>query len=311
MTVSNESEKHALRRFYERLRDNVKLERGKSSLVENSVLITLLKTQSATRYRLISKSKLAAIDVAGDALSSLLGKGFVQSTGDFDSYIMTAKGVWKFECELRILNEDKLFSYLNDNYFTTGNLLTKDKTELNDKERVILLTMIAARAFSEASAVDLKMGDVARDKWKEILCCSFILLKEMGFLQNTKKTSFGDNEGNEHFVISLFRHNTKMLQKTQAIYRYTGEYVYYLDLFRNGALSTEKLSYLFWKIFQGNITQQQIDRITQFCNEVASKEQIFLFDMTKHKFGLPNYDRIIKNCLLDSIMSKEKWSRVT
>lgn len=209
----NEAEKHALRRFYDRLRDNIKLERGKSGLIEDSVLITLLKTQSATRYRLISKSKLASIDVSPEGLSALLGKGIVQSTGDFDSYIITAKGVWKFECELGILNEDKMFSYLTDNYFTTGNLLSKNKTDLKDKERVILLAMIAARAFSENSSVNLKMGDVARDKWKDILCSSFDLLKEMGFAPNKKKTSFGDSKGSEHFAVSLFRHNNKMVQK--------------------------------------------------------------------------------------------------
>jgi len=307
----NETEKHALRRFYDRLRENLKAERRKQDLVEDSVLITLLKTQSATRYRLLSKSTLKSIDVSAEGLSTLLENGDVQSTGDFDSYVVTAKGVWRFERELGLLNEEKLLSYLTDNYFTTKNLLPKSKNDLNDRERVILLTMIAARAFSKDSAVDLKKGDVARDKWKDIFGGSFDILNGMGLVTNIQKSALIDNRGNEHIVVGVFRHNNQMVQKTQAIYRYTGEYEYYLDLCKDGAFSCDKLSYLFWKIFQGNIAQPYVDQIVDYCNEVSSKESIFLFDMSKHVFGMPAYDRILKDSLLDSIRAKDRWSKIS
>jgi hypothetical protein len=306
----NETEKHALRKFYDRLRENLKTEKHKQDLVQDSVLITLLKTQSATRYRLLNKSALMSIDISAEGLSTLLDNGYVQSTGDFGSYVITAKGVWQFEHELGLLNEEKLLSYLTENYFTTKNQLPLSKNDLNDKERVILLAMIAARAFSKDSAADLKKSEVARDKWKDILGGSFDVLNGMGLVSKTEKTAFIHTRGNEHIANSVFRHNTHMLQKTQAIYRYTREYKYYLDLYNNGVFSSDKLSYLFWKIFQGNIAQPYVDQIADFCNEVSSKECIFLFDMSKHKFGMPTYDRILKDSLLESIRARDKWSKI-
>ena len=311
MCRMSEAERHSLKRFYDRLRENLKAERRQHELAGDSVLITLLKTQSATRYRLLRKSTLKSIDVSAGGLSTLLQNGDVQSTGDFDSYVITARGVWRFEQELGLLNEEKLLSYLTDNYFATKNLLPKSKTDLNDKERVILLAMIAARAFSQDSTVDLKRGDMSRDKWKEIFGSSFDLLNGMGLVRNARRQAFTDDRGNEHIVVSVFRHNNQMVQKTQAIYRYTGDYEYYLDLYKDGMFSCDKLSYLFWKIFQGNIEHRQVDQIADYCTKVSSKESIFLFDMGKHVFGMPTYDRILKDSLLDSIRSREKWSRVS
>lgn len=305
----NETEKHALRKFYDRLRDNLKIERRKQDLVQDSVLITLLKTQSATRFRLLNKSTLMSIDISAEGLSSLLQNGDVQSAGNFGSYVITAKGVWRFERELGLLNEEKLLSYLTENYFTSKNLLTESKNDLNDKERVILFTMIAARAFSKDSPVALKKGEVARDKWKDILGGSFDVLNRMGLVSNTDKAAFTITRGNEHIAMSVFRHNNHMVQKTQAIYRYTGDYEYYLDLYDNGVFSSDKLSYLFWKIFRGNISQPYVDQIVNYCNEVSSKESIFLFDMNKHKFGMPTYDRTLRDSLLESIRARDKWSK--
>ncbi len=307
MIVSiTDSEKHVLRSFYDRLRENLLLERGKNDLVENSIILTILKTQGTTRDRIIRKSKLTAIDIPVDGLSQLIEKGAVQSTGTFDSYVITAKGVWLFEQEKGILNDEKFLTFMTDTYFATENSLPKCKIDLDDKERVILLSMIAARAFSIDSMVDLKKGDATREKWKEILCSSYDLLKEMGLIKTAKKSTFSDNTGNEHVVVSLFRHNGKMPKKTKSIYRYTRNCEYYLDLYE-GTFSNEKLSYLFWKVFNNSISNTSIEKIQAYCNDIASKEKIFLFEVGKHIFAKPGYDRILKDCLIDSIRSKDKW----
>lgn len=308
MIVITDEERHVLRSFYDRLKENIKLERGKSDLVEDSVILTILRTQGSTRDRLIRKSKLTSIEVSPQGLSSLLDKGAIQGNGNFDSYVITAKGAWIFEQETGILNENKFFDYLNQNYFATEDSLPKAKIDLKDKERVLLLAMVAARAFSKDSAVDLKKGDVTRDKWKEILCSSFDLLREMDLIKKEKRSTFSENTGNEHVVVYLFRHNN-VQQKTQSVYRYTHDWEYYLDLHNNGVFSQDRLSYIFWKIFNGSISNSQMATIQNYCNDVASKETIYLFDVSKHPFAMPSYDRILKDCLIDSIRAKDRWSQ--
>ena len=309
MSTLNDKERHVLRTCYDRLKDNLRLE--KNNLAEDSVILTILKTQSTTRDRLMRKSKINSIEVSSDGLSTLLERGAVQSTGSFDTYIITAKGVWLFEQETGILDDEKFFAFLTDNYFATEGSLPKSKVELDDKERVILLTMVAARSFSIDSAVDLKKGDTARDKWKEILCSSYDLLKEMQFIKKEKRSTFSDNTGNEHVVVYRFRHNNKMPQKTQSVYRYTHDCEYYLDLYSGGTFSQDKLSYIFWKIFGGNLANPWIEKVQSYCNDVASKEKIFLFDVSKHVFGKPSYDRTLKDCLIESIRNKDKWSKMS
>jgi hypothetical protein len=97
IAAMTDNEKHMLRSFYDRLKENFLIERGKNDLVEDSIILTILKTQTNTRERLIRKSKLTTIEIPADGLSSLIAKGAVQSTGSFDSYVITAKGVWLFE----------------------------------------------------------------------------------------------------------------------------------------------------------------------------------------------------------------------
>ncbi len=312
MLANNAEERHVLRSFYERLKENILLERGKSELVEDSVILTILKTQGNTRDKLIRKSRLSSIEVSPDGLGKLLESGAIQSAGNFDSYVITAKGVWLFEQDLGVLNENKLFSYITRNYFATEKSLPKNKIDLDEKERVILLSMIAARAFSKDSAVDLKRGDDTKDKWKDILCRSYDLLKDMQLIQKEKRSNFSDDPGNDPVPVAVyrFRHNNKMPRKTQSIYRPAGDYAYYLDLYNKNSFAQDKLSYLFWKIFNGTISNDRIEKISEYCNDVASKEKIFLFDVSKHIFGKPNYDRILKDCLIDSIRNSDKWSRM-
>jgi len=126
-----------------------------------------------------------------------------------------------------------------------------------------------------------------------------------------KKEDFLGKAGNEHIVSSIFRHNNQMVQKTRGIYEYSGKQEYYLDVYENSTFSQEKLSYLFWKIFKGNIPFDSVDLIIEFCNEVSSRESIYLFEMKEHIFSMPTYDSIVKDSFLDSIISKAKWAKVS
>lgn len=295
-------EEKYLKKFYILLSDNLKREK---SLKANSVLLSLLKTQSASRYRLLRKSTLSSVVIPSKVLTTLLAKGLIQCIKGIEAYAITAKGVWHYEQKIDLINQETLLSYINDKYF-----IPKIKGDLNDKEKVILFMMISTRAFSESSSVNLKKSNTTKDKWKEMLARSYDLLYDLPLLEKLKKEEFLGKKGNVHIVSSIFRHNNQMVQKTRGIYSYNRKQEYYLDLYKDSNFSQDRLSYLFWKTFKGEISSESVSRVVEYCNEISRKESIFLFDMPEHIFSMPEYDIVIKDGLMDSILSRDKWARI-
>jgi len=296
------NEENCLKRFYISLSDNLRREKRSK---ENSVLLSFLKTRSASRYLLLRKSALNSVLIPREVLTTLLSKGFIQCVEGIDSYSITAKGVWHYEKKTDLIDQDTLLSYINDEYF-----IPTMKGDLNDREKVILFMMISTRTFSEKSTVDLRKRDAVKDKWREMLEKSCDLLDDLNILTKPNKESFLGKKGNIHVVSNIFRHNNQMVQKTRGLYVYTGKHEYYLSLYKNSNFSQNNLSYLFWKIFKGDILNESADRVIEYCNEISREESIYLFDMSKHVFSMPEYDTMIKDGLMDSILSRDKWSRI-
>ena len=302
----SDEEKRYLKDFYTLLRDNMRRER---SLKRKSVLVSFLETRSASRFKLLKNSTIHSSLVPNEILISLLSKGYIQVLSNINTYAVTAKGVWVSEQDLEIMNEEKLLSHINNKYFTGKPPGSNVKNDLNDKEKTILLAMISARTFSEKSLADLKKSETTKDKWLEILEKSYDLLCSQNQITKLNKEFF-NRKGNEHAASSIFRHNNQMVQKTLGIYEYKGNYQYYLNLYEESQFSTEKLSYLFWKIFKGKIDLDSVDVIAKYCNEISNKESIYLFEMKEHVFSMPVYDSLLKDSLLDSIASKARWAKI-
>ncbi|MGD0451711.1 MAG: hypothetical protein ABSA79_11745 [Candidatus Bathyarchaeia archaeon] len=301
------NENDYLKKFYSLLRDNFLREKN---LKEKSILISFIETKSSSRNKLLSDSTMPSNLIPNEALLSLLTKKQIQVLGNVGTYAITAKGVWDYEQNFGLVSEETLFSYINEKFFS-GASSSSNRDDLDDREAVILFAMIAARAFSEKSLVDLKKDDNVKEKWREVLEKSYDLLTDLHLIRKLKKEDFLRKSGNEHVVSSIFRHNGPAVQKTRGIYVYTGRYGYYLDIFGEDVLSKEKLSYLFWKIFKGSLSSDSADLILQFCKEISSKESIYLYDDIKeHNFSIPMFDYVVKDSLLDSVLSKAKWAKV-
>lgn len=303
----SEDERECLKQFYTSLRNNFLREKR---LKENSVLISFLETRSTSRLKLLSESTLTSHVISDNALVSLLSKKYIQMLGEIGKYSITARGVWEYEKALNVIDEEGLLSYINDKFFVESNdNSSHEKLNLNDREKIILLTMISARAFSEKSAVTLNKNSRINDKWLELLGKTYDFLVDLGEIKKLRKEEFLEKKGNEHAASSVFRHNNDMPQKTRMIYKYTGNYAYFLNLDVNSGFSIENLSYLFWKLFRGELSKDTVDKIIEYCNSVSNAESIYLFD-GDHAFSLPTYDSKLRDSLLDSIVSKSKWSKI-
>ena len=297
----NENILRFLNKFYGILYDNI--ERNKK-LEKKSVLISLLKIKTLTpRQKILIESSKSSSDIPSDVLKTLLSEKLIQSSDEIDKYTITAKGIFTVEKEKEILNEDSLMSFIDSEYFTIGDKIKP----INDREKVILFGMIAARAFSKDSLIDLKQ-DNSQDTWMQIFDMSYEKLKSLKIIKGDKDELLG-NSKTEHNVVNLIRHNIYLTRKIKGLYHTTKKMQYYLDISDGDQISPQKLSYLFWQIFQGNLSKDLIDDVADFCKQISNMG-IFVFDMNIHIFSMPKYDLVLEDCIKDSIISKRKWEKM-
>ena len=59
------------------------------------------------------------------------------------------------------------------------------------------------------------------------------------------------------------------------------------------------LRFLFKKILGNHkLTTSNVDKLSNFCNEIATTKNIYIFDIKEHVFHNPEYDNIIKDALI-------------
>ncbi len=122
-----ESTRHYLYKFYDRLYDNFIMFEKK--MKNKSILISFLKTTKNSRNKLISESSLSSSKIPRNVLNLLLTEKLIQSNDDINKFVISAKGVWVVEKEKEIINEDIFLNYVNEEYF-----IEKIKP-LNSKEK--------------------------------------------------------------------------------------------------------------------------------------------------------------------------------
>ena len=296
---------NTLREFYSRLHENSK---DKLKRNQKSILLYFLKSRDATRFSILRKSSIGALILDRASVEKLLEAGYIQGMADLNSYAITAKGVWYMEKADAILDIDTLINYVNENFF-----IISKKDKMSNTEKVILLSLILARAFSKTSCVDLTKADYIKNGWLKVLETSFDIIekyKAYNIKQKFSRDVIFRPRVNVHTVSYLFRHNNSMKQKTKAIYSWSGDQQYYLDIYRNGKIDKSNLGYLLYRIFAGKLTSEQIDGISDYCNKVSDAHSIYLFDVVTHEFAYPKYNRIIKESLIESVSKKSLYDNL-
>lgn len=282
--------------FYNKLHDNL-LKKYKTNKFP-SVLIWFLEIKSNDRLRVMLASHIKPTRIPEETLKDLLKANLIRETNIIGDYAITAQGVWEYEIKKNIISDDVFLKHIDNKCFNTYKEIGK---ALSDKEKVIVFSMIAARAFSSTSPVDLKSDKSILDTWEEIINKTYLLLNSLGAIGKLMENSLFGKPGNEHKVSAMIRHSDAIAKKTKGIYVCAGtrDQKYYLDIYKKEMLSQDSLKFLFRQIFfDRKLTTLEVDNICKFCDEIASSKSIYIFNIENHIFHKPEYDTAIRDALL-------------
>ena len=293
----------ALSKFYDGYRYQLE---SSGKLKSGSMLIACLKMKKNDRFRPLKDSAIDGHKIPPSLLSQLKDQGFIRGSGEVSKFVITGRGIWIVEVQRGLIDEARLLDFVDANYFEE---LFEDAKPPSDKEKVILLSMISARAFSEDSAIDMKRNPEVNGAWLQLFKICSSKLREMRLIATEDENLFSDGLKYEDVASHFIRHTDQLPRKTRGIYTASKkrDNKYYLDVSRDGEIDQDRLAFLIWLIVDSQITPETIDRFHEFCTSIAYDHYALLFEHEKHIFASPRFDEALRSAIIESIVSRQKW----
>jgi hypothetical protein len=304
--VSDNSEIY-LKKFYNRLAETVSREELQGGKQESLFFSFVLKRNSIKNQSILRQSTIGKEKIPQIILDSLLEEESILQTDHLGEFIISTKGIWEYETKNDIITIDALLKYLNSKLFR----FKLANEEFRPREKIVVFSLLAIRAFSEEIAVNLNKGDTTYEAWNQIIISSIKKLVELGvlpqnytlntfFIENkTRKKAKKVNRNFEDPMIYVFRHIYKLPEKTMHILKNPGNRRYYLDLGNNDSINENGFKYLIKKIFEGvSLSFQDLENIIKFFDEISFQYSPIIFESGKNQFVNPSYTEKIKDILL-------------
>jgi hypothetical protein len=282
-------------RFYSALKYSI--ERFREEPV-SSVFLGLQEVKTTNQLAAVLRDgALRSSDFDLESIRTLQERGLIRETDLPFRFVITFRGVWLVETERLLIDEPRLVDYLDKR---AGSVF--QRKPLSDKEKVILLAMLAARAFSPSSAVDLLSDDLTKDRWREALTESADQLVALGSVSASVPAELFRSGGNEHPVSNLIRHTDALSKKVQGMYVAPGKQKYYLDVIAGDAPDRERIESILRKILNNKLSVAQGEGLVDFLRRLAYSKASLLFDPTIHRFASPQYDDVIRTAVMDVVV---------
>ncbi len=291
---TEEREIEILENLYEKLRNECL--RQKRKILSSSILLTLIKASTNNRYRILNDVSISSAVIPIDLVNSLIKKNYIQFTDEGTHITLSGYGIWYYE---NIKNKNTLDNFIKgveQEYFE--NLFSKVKP-IGPNEKCLILALLAARAFSANSAVNLKKSNRINESWKTIIDLVYNFLVEHSIIENK---NIYPKVGNEHPVEAVFRRANYLTANTRKIFSNQGESTYFLDLYKNGKIDISELTFLFKKVFEDKLNKQLMDEVFLFCCSISKERSLEVFDrLEKHIFATHDYGELIKESLINLV----------
>jgi hypothetical protein len=245
------------------------------------------------------KASQNADNISTFIIDELKDEGCIREIGDELSYTITGIGIWEIEKNFN-LSENQLIHFIDDKFFVAE---TQNK-ELNDKEKIVLFSFIAIRAFSNESCINLKKSEKMKESMKRIIDASHKTLLDLDIITMDYSRLYG-KKGNEHIVSNLIRHTDKLPKKTKSIFFAPGDQKYYLNLSNNGKIDRQEFLWLLRKIITREklVDLSQLDKLINFLNSISFSEGYLIYDNIDKTFINHETDTLIEESLKDLIFN--------
>lgn len=298
--------------FYDRLQSIVRenTNSSKSTFEKNpSIIIILLKMTRNNRVRILNEASTVP-STSKDVLEYLRKQNYIRPTMAFSKYTLTAQGIWEIENALKYVSLEKLLEYIDSG-------MESVVKKLSDKEKVILFTLLSLRAFSQSTPLT-RITDIQKEKSAEIMIKCADFLHNMGVISTTSEQIFkgGNISDSEEPGSKLLRRMDKLPSNSRQIYRSGSgkSYSYWLDLYdeESEVIQMERLSYIFWKIFEESLEYEKQEMVVRFCDEILLEYKNYIYDdevYEKFRFSDPLYSKTLSDALFNVIDYQEQWKR--
>jgi len=234
---------------------------------ESIVISSLYATERTVQKKILAADYKTS---GGDLIEQALSDGMIKLK-EPNVYILTAKGAWTVETEFLDYSIDDLLEKIDEKKFGTYNKSKK----ISDKNRVILLSLIALRAFSKETVASYR-DDTASDAFWSALSESATFLLN-GKIISTKFIEMYNEYGSKGKFGTLFGEIDKLASPTHGIF-VPSLSKYYLDFANeNRDLNKDKICRILEVIFEEipiSLTKPLID----FCYHISRTYGILLFD---------------------------------
>lgn len=279
-----------LEKFYKKLFENVI--RSEKKLEANSLLLTFVKITSNKTSKLLNESSIKSIVFPLEDLKDLSKKSCIRVSDDknkLHEYILTAHGIWEVEKVKNGFNEGTILDFIQNKYLSFSD--TKKPLDVVDK--VVLLSMVGVRTFSEASPMDLNKANF-QDNWLSIFKEAYTFLLTRNVVKKNKLRF--EKQGNEHPVAYVMRRRNDLPRKTQHLFCFSkNNKQYYLDLAEPEESLKIKLKNILSLIFGKIDNKDLIHDIQKFCETIAYEKSKFV--KKDFKYIDSSYDEILRDTL--------------
>jgi len=247
----------------------------------------VIRAVTATKNKTMESLRQGEYKTTDDFLiKNLLQGGFIRMSLP-GSYILTAKGAWVVETEKLEYTVEDLLSEIDKKFGQVGG----KASSVSDKNKVILMSLLATRAFSKETVV--LYGEYAHhEAFWNALVKSYNLLDELNVVETPLEKMYSAS-GLKNKVGSFVGSIDVLPSQTYSIF--VSKNGYYLDVINDEVeIDESKLCHIIKSIF-GVVQISHVEIISNFCIDVSRSEGL-VFSGSKG-FNTSKWDMAIERCL--------------
>ena len=255
---------------------------------ESSLIIQIISSNKNTVKRAINNGAYISSSEI-DVVEDLEKEGYVRESSP-NKFTITAKGIFFVERNIRGIDDSRYESWLDSKY------LNFEQEPLTDKNRVILLSLFAARCFSEGNSATYS-DESSLQAFMSLLVESNSFLYNHGLI---KEDALDSKDAKSKTTISSILGQIDKLPSSSGLLFVAKDKRYYLDVIKNQNIDRASIKLLTKIILGEKIDLESVNDLKKFCNNSYMKYG-YIFKSGKSSFNGSMFQFELESAMDDSI----------